>query len=133
MLEISYVNKSQGDVGIGAGRIKAVSGLACPGNRVLRWRIFGLTILIDECQLEPLNFDAGSCSRMPLVRRKDKNLPQSEAEEKMVKDSIVRNQRMGNDSWTQRIVRELGLDYTLRPRGRPVGLRKKRKPEAKSG
>jgi putative transposase len=58
------------------------------------------------------------------------NLLQSETEEKMVKESIARNRPVGSDSWTQRVAKELGLEYTPRPRGRPVGWRKKRKSEA---
>jgi putative transposase len=59
------------------------------------------------------------------------NLPQNEAEEKMVKESIARNRPAGSDPWVQRIAGELSLDHTLRPRGRPVGWRKKRKSRAK--
>ena len=60
------------------------------------------------------------------------NLPQGDAEEKMIKDCISRNRPAGSDPWVQKIARELGLDYTLRPRGRPVGWRKKAKLKAKS-
>jgi putative transposase len=59
------------------------------------------------------------------------NLPQSEADEKMVEESILRNRPAGSDAWTQRIAKALGLDQTLRARGRPVGWRKKRKSRAK--
>jgi hypothetical protein len=47
-------------------------------------------------------------------------LPQSESEEKMVKESIARGQPLGSDPWMQRIARELALGHTLRPPGRPA-------------
>jgi hypothetical protein len=60
------------------------------------------------------------------------NLPQSESEEKRVKESIARGRPLGSDPWTQRIARQLALNHTLRPRGRPVGWRKTRKKTKKS-
>jgi putative transposase len=59
------------------------------------------------------------------------DLPQSESEEKMVKLCIARNRPAGSDTWTQRMAKALTLDYTLRPRGRPLGWRKKRKTDEK--
>jgi putative transposase len=59
------------------------------------------------------------------------NVPQNEAEEKMVKDCIARNRPAGSDPWVQRIAKALSLEHTLRPRGRPVGWRKKPKLKAK--
>jgi hypothetical protein len=38
------------------------------------------------------------------------NLPQSQAEEKMVRDAIARGRPVGSDHWPQRIARSLGLD-----------------------
>ncbi|MGA2442100.1 MAG: transposase [Tepidisphaeraceae bacterium] len=61
------------------------------------------------------------------------NLPQSEAEEKTVKQCIARNRPAGSDPWVQRMAKALSLGHTLRPRGRPVGWRKKRKAGAKPG
>ncbi len=55
------------------------------------------------------------------------NLPQGEAAEKMVKESIKRNRPLGGDGWVRRMAERLNLGYTLRPRGRPVGWRKKGK------
>jgi len=54
------------------------------------------------------------------------NLPQNEAEEKMVKDSIKRSRPLGSEIWTGRMVNHLSLQHTMRPRGRPAGWRKKR-------
>jgi len=38
---------------------------------------------------------------------------------KVVRQSVARGTPMGQDNWTRRIANRLGLDLTLRPRGRP--------------
>src|ERR1700730_6653693 len=45
--------------------------------------------------------------------------PQTEAELEAVRRSVVRGCPFGNIAWQQRTARRLGLEYTLRPRGRP--------------
>jgi hypothetical protein len=52
------------------------------------------------------------------------HLPQSEAEETMVKDAILRNRPPGGDAWTRCLARSLGLGHTPRPRGRSGGGRR---------
>jgi putative transposase len=47
------------------------------------------------------------------------NKPQSEAEEKALRRAIERGQPFGDESWVERIAEWLGLESTLRPRGRP--------------
>jgi len=47
------------------------------------------------------------------------NEPQSEAELAALRASIQRGTPFGGPRWTQRAARELGLESTLRPRGRP--------------
>jgi putative transposase len=47
------------------------------------------------------------------------NTPQTEAEEQALRRSVNRGSPFGSEAWQQRIVRRLGLAYTLRPRGRP--------------
>jgi putative transposase len=47
------------------------------------------------------------------------NLPQTEAELEAVRRSVIRGLPFGGDAWTQRTARRLGLESTLRPRGRP--------------
>jgi hypothetical protein len=59
------------------------------------------------------------------------NLPQTEADEKMVRETIARNRPAGSEVWVKRMADELDLSYTLRPRGRPVGWRKKSEKNAK--
>ena len=53
----------------------------------------------------------------------DRPLPEPELE--AVRTSVKRGSPFGSPQWVNRTARELGLEYTLRPRGRPP----KRKPE----
>ncbi len=45
--------------------------------------------------------------------------PQTDAELEALRRSVVRGCPFGEDSWQQRIAQRLGLESTLRPRGRP--------------
>jgi len=47
------------------------------------------------------------------------NRPQTAAEEEAVQTSIRRSRPFGSDDWTLRTARELKLQWTLNPRGRP--------------
>ena len=47
------------------------------------------------------------------------NRPQSEGELAAVRQSVQRGQPFGDAIWTQRVAQQLGLESTLRPRGRP--------------
>jgi putative transposase len=47
------------------------------------------------------------------------NQPQTEAELKALRQSVQRNQPFGSAHWTQRTAKRLGLEHTLRSRGRP--------------
>lgn len=47
------------------------------------------------------------------------NEPQTEAEVEAIRHSILRGTPFGDTEWQQRTARELGLESTLRPRGRP--------------
>ena len=60
------------------------------------------------------------------------NLPQGEGEEKMVAEAIRRNRPLGSEPWLRRRVKTLRLEHTFRPRGRPLGWRKKPKTKEKS-
>lgn len=53
------------------------------------------------------------------------NRPQTEAEEEAMRKSINRGAPFGSDSWQARAAAKLGLESTLRPRGRPKGSAKK--------
>ena len=47
------------------------------------------------------------------------NQPQSDAEVSAMRRSVNRGAPLGDSDWTQRIVKRLGLEVTIRPRGRP--------------
>jgi putative transposase len=59
------------------------------------------------------------------------NQPQTAAEEAAVAEHIERNRPYGQAEWAQRTARTLGLEQSLRPRGRPRGWRKKARAPAK--
>jgi putative transposase len=50
------------------------------------------------------------------------NQPMSETDSRRVRDSMARCRPLGSDSWTKEMAERLGLQYTLRPRGRPKAL-----------
>jgi hypothetical protein len=54
------------------------------------------------------------------------NLPADPAEDKLMTESIARNRPVGSESWVRRTAKALGLEQSLRPRGRPMGWRKAR-------
>ena len=56
------------------------------------------------------------------------NQPQSADEAAAVKRHIERSRPYGQPGWTQRMAATLGLEQSLRPRGRPVGWRKQARP-----
>lgn len=47
------------------------------------------------------------------------NRPQTEAELAAVRQAVVRGRPFGSSGWEQQMAARLGLEYTLRPRGRP--------------
>jgi hypothetical protein len=49
----------------------------------------------------------------------------------MIRDAIRRNRPVGGAAWVEQTARALGLEQSLRPRGRPVGWRKRAGPSAK--
>jgi len=62
---------------------------------------------------------------LPKSWRRLVNEPQSEAELTALRTSIVRGRPFGSETWTRRAVRQLGLESTIRPRGRPRKSAKK--------
>jgi putative transposase len=47
------------------------------------------------------------------------NKPQTEAELEALRRSVVRGTPYGSEPWVEKIVKRLGLQSTIRPRGRP--------------
>lgn len=58
------------------------------------------------------------------------NQPQTEAELAALRRSVQRGQPYGGEAWTAKVSRQMGLEHTLRPRGRPR-LRENDEPSAK--
>ena len=52
------------------------------------------------------------------------NQPQNEAEVEAVRRCVTRGRPFGSDAWVARVARDLGLEVTLRPRGRPKNKKK---------
>jgi putative transposase len=47
------------------------------------------------------------------------NRPQTEAELETIRRCVNRGQPFGGETWQSKVARQLGLEHTLRPRGRP--------------
>ena len=47
------------------------------------------------------------------------NRPQSEGEVEAIRRSLKRGQPFGGEKWTEKVTKQLGLEHTFRPRGRP--------------
>lgn len=62
-------------------------------------------------------------SKWPLPRPRNwadlVNQPQTEAELEAIRRSVIRSQPYGNDEWVSKTAKQLGLESTLRSRGRP--------------
>jgi putative transposase len=62
-------------------------------------------------------------SRWPIAPPRDwrrlVNQPQTDAELAALREAVQRGQPFGGERWKQRTVKELGLESTVRPRGRP--------------
>ena len=56
---------------------------------------------------------------LPQRWRRHVQSPQTEAELAALKRSVVRGSPFGDADWQQRTAKQLGLQSTLRPRGRP--------------
>ena len=68
--------------------------------------------------------EAPSCWHGPATRRPEGwarhvNQPQTQQELEAVRRSVVRGRPFGGEAWVRRIAARLGLEFTLRPRGRP--------------
>ncbi len=67
--------------------------------------------------------DKALLARWPLPRKANwvdyVNASQTEAELQAILQSVDRGRPFGGESWTERAVRRLGLESTIRPRGRP--------------
>ncbi|MGI8980904.1 MAG: hypothetical protein ACR2FY_16880 [Pirellulaceae bacterium] len=89
---------------------------ACRGPHELRWEIGVITFSGPAAA-------ATCCPRPPVPLPKDwarlVNAPQSETEVAAVRASIARGRPFGSALWTRLAATKLGLESSLRPRGRP--------------
>lgn len=87
-------------------------------QRAEQWRWSSLWRHARGSRVESFALD-----KWPLPRPKswlqDVNRPQTEAELTAIRRSVDRGQPLGSDQWVQRTAERLGLQSTLRPRGRP--------------
>jgi putative transposase len=58
---------------------------------------------------------------MPLGRLWPQHVhqPQTEAEREAIRCSVARGRPYGGDAWSKKVTKQLGLEHTIRPRGRP--------------
>ena len=87
-----------------------------PVRKAQRWPWSSIGVLagdVDRPQLHP----------GPVPRGRNwlrwVNQPQTEAELKAMRESVNRDRPFGSESWQKRTAKRLGLEHTLRPRGRP--------------
>ena len=73
---------------------------------------------LEEPEREPRLLSAWPIARSPLwTERVNRTLTATEL--KAVRDSVNRGSPFGDENWVQAIARNLNLQSTLRPRGRP--------------
>lgn len=74
-------------------------------------------------RLQRTEFAQSVLSEWPVPRprqwRQQVNQPQTDAEVAALRRSVNRGAPFGQPDWTKRIVKRLGLEVTIRPRGRP--------------
>jgi putative transposase len=84
-------------------------------RRAQRWRWSSLGASADA---EVMRLDPGPVAR-PAAWAEWVNQPQTEAEVEALRVSLERGRPYGTASWTTATARRLGLESTVRPRGRP--------------
>lgn len=71
----------------------------------------------------PKNVDRPQLDPGPMRRRRNwlrwVNQPQTEAELRAMRESVNRDRPFGSQLWQKRTAKRLGLEHSLRPRGRP--------------
>jgi putative transposase len=89
-------------------------------TRAQEWRWSSLTPGGDE---------RPALCEWPVLRPEDwtqiVNAPLAEEQLERVRLSLKRGRPLGTDSWVKQTARRLGLEFTLRPRGRPRNQRKR--------
>lgn len=80
------------------------------------WAWSSLRLRMPGAESMPL---ARSPVPLPSNWRQLVNEPQTEAEVEAIRASIARGAPFGSERWRKRAAHQLGLEFTLRPRGRP--------------
>ena len=97
-----------------------VRAKSIPVRKAQRWPWSSLS--------EPKHADAPPLAAGPVRRRRDwtawVNRPLTAAELRAVRTSVERGAPYGEDDWRQQTASRLGLEFTLRPRGRPRKTKK---------
>lgn len=88
-------------------------------NRAEAWPWSSLAIRQRACPAELLPALSAWPVPMPRAWREWVNEPQTEAELKAVRASLQRGRPFGSDEWQNETAKQLGLEHTLRSRGRP--------------
>lgn len=94
-------------------------------DRAGQWRWGSAFVRLDQSHaLYPLLAD------WPIERPRNwltlLNTPQTEKEEKQLREHIERSRPLGDTSWITRAAQAVGAQQSLRPRGRPEGWRKEK-------
>ena len=87
-------------------------------QRAEQWRFGSLWRRLHPNAQPPFAFDAWPIPQ-PAHWTRLVNQPLSETEMKAIRQAVVRGSPFGPDLWQKQVARRLGLQYTLRPRGRP--------------
>ena len=90
-----------------------------PGGRAEDWRFGGAWRRDHPEAVDGVPELAGWPVDRPKHWRRLVNQPQNDKELKAIRECIRRGRPWGDESWQQRTAKRLGLESTLRPRGRP--------------
>ena len=87
--------------------------------RAEKWRWGSLAQSLKQQGVE----ETVELSKWPVPRPRDwvelVNAVQTEAELEALRTSVLRGRPFGQEDWQRRTAKQLGLEFTLRPRGRP--------------
>ena len=101
------------------GVLRYVERNACRAGLVERAEAWRWGSLHFRAQAESPSILSASPVKLPSGWTSLVNRPQREAEIQTIRNSIQRGTPLGGDRWTAATAERLGLESTLRPRGRP--------------
>lgn len=92
-------------------------------ERAEQWRWGSLWRLLQKAEPAPKLLTPWPISRLPNWTERV-NEPLSDKELEAIRRCTQRGSPLGNEAWVEAIARRLGLESTLRPRGRPKSIKK---------